>query len=468
MKERRSGYRYEYCALNSVVLFFLMGLGLAVTALAVADSNTVSRRVHGDTITLSQTEKIERTNQVKVDASRLWKTPYGKTYYLKVENADQAFIDNGVLPVATIQTDELLSRAQQVAMKSPAAIADKMVHESLLPTFSHFTGMTRKLLGGSIPANTITGDVGKLSVTRSVNWLASTEEDDIDYLGQELNDQDDSYSGKVKEGVRAVVGGPWFTIVQLYGHYLDQDAANDLSGFKSSGYGLSGALMRPVGDQFLVGAYAGWQTLSADIRHSDGEVTAGTWRLGPTFAWGSGIAHIEGLLTYSWNKVDSKVSGYSGEYKGRQWDTYIRGGVDLSLESVIRGLNVTPEVQLLYSSQNRDSFDWMYNERIKSAESKGWVTRMGGVLSYDRLQFQQPLELTLSLGWQYNQFTTGDMELEGGNAAVVDQYDQHGMYYAVGVDTKINEALNLSLSYDGILSSSALGHYFQAGLKFRF
>ena len=416
---------------------------------------------------MTKTESVVRTMNLNVDRSTLYTTPHGNSYYLKANNVDQTFIDSGVLPVVTISSDELVSRNQQIAMKSPPAIANKMMQEASVSSYSSFTGITRNILSGRIPANSVSSTNDDLfNSTHRATWVASSDSSDVDYLGQD--EETESYGDKIAAGARTVIDSSWFTIVQFYGHYFDQDSMNEMAGFKSSGYGLHGALVRPVGEHFLLGAYLGWQNLSADIRHSDGEIEASTWRIGPTFAWGSGPAHAEGILTYNWHKLTPKVGSTSSEFKSRQWDTYLRGGLDIDLENVARGMTLTPELQLLYSSQSRDAFDWVYNQKIQGADSKGWVTRVGGTLGYDRLQFEQPLELKLSLGWQYNQFSTADLVTGDNQVGGLGEYDKHGMYYSAGVDTRVNETFNVSLSYAGLWSGNALGHYLKAGMEFRF
>lgn len=378
---------------------------------------------------------------LEADYSRIWKTPHGNSRYFKIKNMDGDFIDNNILPVSVIPSSEMLSGNDVSAFISPPAIADKMMQEARLMTYDSFTGMTRSLLKGRVPKNAFVANG---------------------------YDEKDSYSEQIASRVRSVTYGSWFSVFQVSGHFIDQDPMNDLSGFKSSGYGLNGALLCPLSEQWLVGMYGGWQKLSGDLRHTGGSVETGSWKLGPTIAWNAGAIHAEGLLTYSWNKVDNKVKGYSGEYKNNQWDSYLRGGYDLDLKGYTRGLSLTPDMQVLYSSQDRDSFNWAFNSKMNGASSKGWTTRLGGTLSYDRLQFELPLELKVAAGWQYNQFKTEGLSTTAGDYQNNSQYDRHGMYYSAGVDTQINKTVNLNLNYSGLWSSNALGHYLQAGVEYRF
>lgn len=356
-----------------------------------------------------------------------------------------------------------------------------MNQEATFVAYDQFTGVTRSLFRGRIPHDSVVSYHEDLFQTEpSFRWLASNTvagvaeaaekgNQEVDYLGQGEGEEA-SYGSRLAEGAKSMMKGPWVTVFQLYGHYLDQDPVTDLPGFKSSGYGIQGAIMHPAGEVWLVGLYGAWQRLTADIRNSDAEVESGVWRLGPTFALGSGPAHAEGLITYNWGKVDNKNN--SGNYSNRQWDLFVRGGYDFDMEHMARGLTLTPELQALYSNQSRDAFNWQYdNTRINSASSSGWATRLGGTLGYDRLQFEQPLEFKLSVGWQYNQYTTADLETSDGTnngRYGFGEYDRHAMYYAARVDTVLNETFNVSFSYAGTWSSNALGHFLQAGVEFRF
>ena len=139
----------------------------------------------------------------------------------------------------------------------------------------------------------------------------------MDYLGQEKPGREElgqsdvaadhdtfySYSQAVKEGARAFVYGEWFGLMQVYGHFLDQKKVKDMAGFKSNGYGVQMSLLRPVGNEWLIGIYGAWQKLTADLKDFNGEVESGTWRLGPTIAWRHGSLHAEGIVTYNWNTM---------------------------------------------------------------------------------------------------------------------------------------------------------------------
>ena len=426
----------------------------------------VSLSPDGKTLQMSHTKDVLETSVLVADTTRIWKTPHGDTKYFKIKKMDEAFIRDEIVPISVISESEMLSRSGYTGIISPPAIADKVMKEASLTAYDSFTGVTRSLLKGRIPANAIVGGRSDLfKNTPKSQWLASRENEGLNYSDQ---NEGSSYGERVANGARAMTQGPWFTVLQVYGHYFDQDPMNNLAGFKSSGYGLHGALLLPVGDQWLMGVYGGWQKLNADLRHTSGDVEAGSWKLGPTIAWSAGSFHAEGLLTYSWNQIKNKVNHYSGEYKSNQWDTYLKGGVDIDMGGFIGGLSLTPDVQVLYSSQNRDSFDWAFNNKIKSDNTKGWTTRVGGTFGYDRLQFEQPLELTLAAGWQYNQFKTGSLEAGNGEIVEYEHYDRHGMYYSASADTRINEVMNLSLSYAGLWSGNAFGHYMQAGIEFRF
>ena len=395
----------------------------------------------GKTLEMSHKKEVIQTSKLEADTTRIWKTPHGNSRYFKIKNIDGEFMGSNVLPVSIIPGDEILSRSDARAFLSPPAIADKMTLEANLMAYDSFTGMTRSLLKGRVPKNAFVADG---------------------------YDEENSYSEQIANRVRSVTHGSWFSVLQVSGHFFDQDPMNDISGFKSSGYGFNGALLCPLSEQWLIGVYGGWQKLNGDLRHTSGSVETGSWKLGPTVALNAGSIHAEGLLTYSWNKVDSKVKGYSGEYKNTQWDSYLRGGYDLNLESFAPGLSLTPDMQMLYSSQERDSFNWAFNSKMNGASSKGWTTRLGGTLGYDRLQFKQPLELKLAAGWQYNQFKTEGLSTPANDYKNNSQYDRHGMYYSAGVDTRINETVNLNLNYSGLWSSNALGHYLQAGVEYRF
>ena len=442
---------------------------LSSAGIAFGGNSVIVTELNNDNgkLTMSQERKIKQHNEASFNTTVLWEDPIGGGYYLKADDIDPELVKSGEIPVKKIHRSPLVTHTHQVSTKSSLAIADKVTQESLLANLSHFTDIARSLLGGRVPERSIMGHTtdNLFNSEDRVRWIASIDDSDMDsYSGQE---ESDSYGARISDSVNKVVSGPWFTVMQMYGNYFHQDAMDDLSGFKSSGYGLQGGILRPVGDTFLLGIYGDWQHIDADIEGNHGKVEVNPWRIGPALAWGEGAAHVEGVLAYGKRSVSNKLVGYHSEYQDNQWDVYIRGGIDLDLGGVTQGLSLTPDIQVLYSSQNRESFDWG-GERFKEAGAKGWVSRVGGTFAYDQLQFEQPLELKLSTGWQYNQFTTDNLEAESGRAFNIHAYDHHAWYYYAGVDTRVNEALNLSLSYAGTWSAHALGHYLQAGMEFRF
>ncbi len=452
---------------TGVLLSFLPAVFISMSVFAT--ESTHSAAVNDGILKLSETTMKEHYSSIEFDTTRIYTTPYGGKYYIEAVKANEAFQSDPFLPVNMIPIEQFFSSSQLTAMTSHPAVADKIGQEAALASYDSFTTGMRNLLRGRIPPDTIAGTTGNLfGRTSKYSWLASNDEVGVDYLGQEEDEDNSSYATRLAEGAKAIVNGPWFTLVEVYGHYFDQDPMGNLSGFKSSGYGLQGALLRPTGDSWLLGLYGARQSLSADIRYSDGEVETGTWRMGPTFAFGSGAVHAEGLLTYNWNTTDNKINGYKSNYKSGQWDVFLGGGYDFDLEKSVRGLMFTPELEVMYSSQERDGYHWLYNNYIDKGNSSGWTTRLGGSLSYDRLQFEQPLALKVAVGWQYNQYKTDDLKSSNGLHSDYEHYDQHAMYYSAGIDTFLNERLNLSLSYAGSWSRNALGHYLQAGMEFRF
>ncbi|MGB1271911.1 MAG: autotransporter outer membrane beta-barrel domain-containing protein, partial [Endozoicomonas sp.] len=389
LQGRFRGIAVEVGRLNRPNLRMLTGIVPVLFSTGVLNSGfcaTPSPEIHSDpsanTVTLSHTESIPVCSRIVLDTSTRWKVPGSQDTYFKVidrENEDQ-FAKSLRVRTAIIPSAHLLSSAQQISMKSPPVVADKMNQEVTFVAYDRFTGVTRSLFTGRIPHNAIVSYHEDLFQTvPPFRWLASNTLDEndnqaVDYLGQREG-EDTSYGSRLAEGAKSMMKGPWVTVFQLYGHYLDQDPVSDLPGFKSSGYGIQGAILHPAGEVWLVGLYGAWQRLTADMRSSDAEVESGVWRLGPAFALGSGSAHMEGLITYSWGKVDNKDNRYSGNYSNRQWDLFVRGGYDFDMEHMARGLTLTPELQALYSNQSRDAFNWQYdNVRISSASSSGWAT----------------------------------------------------------------------------------------------
>lgn len=287
---------------------------------------------------------------------------------------------------------------------------------------------------------------------------------EVDYLGQD--ETAEVYVLSMSEKAAAFVSGGWFGLLELNGHFYDQDKMNNLAGFKSSGYGIQLGLVRPVCEGWLFGVYGAWQKLGADVKGYNGEVDTGTWRLGPTVAWSRDGFHAEGLLTYNWNTVDSKVARYKSDYKSKEWDAYIRGGYDINLDGVTRGLTLTPEVQLLYASQERDEYNWGMG-MIGKGSSKGWVSRMGGRLTYDRFLMNQPMELKASVGWQHNDYKPDDIDYMNSKHNFKG-YDENAVYYSLGLDTQLSRRFNMNIGYAGTWSENALAHYLRAGVELRF
>ena len=462
-----------------VKLAVLGGLSGFIQPALLADEPEVNFDQQNKTARFKYTETRTDVLDLKIDTSKVWKAPEQDVYYFKAIDVNGDIAGGRFLPIEKIPPSQLVSARKVSAVLSQPAIADRMMHEASLHAYDSFTRLTSSILRGRIPGAALSGspDVG-LYDQPSSHWLAQQEPDAdnaVDYLGQEELGQEDaaadhdtfySYSQAVKEGTKAFIYGEWFGLMQVYGHFLDQKKVKDMAGFKSNGYGVQMSLLRPVGNEWLIGVYGAWQKLTADLKDFNGEVESGTWRLGPAIAWRHGFLHAEGLVTYNWNTIDSKAHSYKADYKSKQWDIYARGGYDFDLNYMSTGLTLTPEVQLMYVNQQRDDFNW-FTQMVKKGKSSGWVSRLGAVLTYERMQFSQPFELKLSLGWQHSDLKTDDLEVEG-KKKKYDYYDQNGAYYSVGLDTFLNERLNMSLGYGGVWMKESLSHHILAGLEFRF
>ncbi len=431
----------------------------------VESSVSSDRDSSSATITYSKTIEAKAT----IDTDKVYQLGKDGQYYYKAKNVDQQIKEGKLVPVQSIPgsvPEMTITPSVPLALNHPA-IADKMMIESSLTAYDSFTGLTRSILKGRIPIVPMSGVEGNLlektpvALLKAENGDASSE---VDYLGQDENT--DSYMKSVSDGAAAFVSGDWFGLVELYGHYYDQDKMKDMAGFKSSGYGIQMGLVRPVSEDWLLGIYGAWQKLDADVKGHNGEVDAGTWKLGPTIAWSKEGFHAEGLVTYNWNTVDSKVTRYKADYKSKEWDAYIRGGYAINLDSVTTGLTLTPEIQFLYASQDRDEYNWSMG-MVGKGSTVGWVSRMGGSLTYDRFQMNQPMELKASLGWQHNDYKPDDVDYMNSKVSYKG-YDENAAYYSLGMGTQLTEQLNMNIGYAGTWSENALGHYLQAGMEFRF
>ncbi|UYM17366.1 autotransporter outer membrane beta-barrel domain-containing protein [Endozoicomonas euniceicola] len=460
-----------------VKLAVLGGLSGFIQPALLADEPQVNFDQQNKTAHFKYTDTRTDVLDIKVDTSKVWKAPEQDVYYFKVMDVNGDIAGGRFLPIEQIPPSQLVSAQKVSAVLSQPAIADRMMHEASLHAYDSFTRLTSSILSGRIPAAALSESRNAgLYDKPSSHWLAQKEPDDaVDYLGQEDLGQSDvaadhdtfyNYSQVVKQGAKAFVYGEWFGLMQVYGHFLDQKKVNDMAGFKSNGYGIQMSLLRPVGNEWLIGIYGAWQKLTADLKDFNGGVESGTWRVGPTIAWRRGSLRAEGLVTYNWNTIDSKSHSYKADYKSRQWDVYARGGYDLDLSHLSAGLTLTPEVQLMYVNRQRDDFNW-FTQMVKKGKSGGWVSRLGAVFTYEREQFSQPFELKLSLGWQHSDLKTADLEVEG-KKKKYGYYDQNGAYYSVGLDTFLYERLNMSLVYGGVWMKESLSHHILAGLEVRF
>ncbi|WP_062263441.1 autotransporter outer membrane beta-barrel domain-containing protein [Endozoicomonas arenosclerae] len=429
--------------------------------------SSVSSDKDGSSATITYSKTIEAKATINTDkVHQLGKD--GK-YYFEATEVDQLIREGKVVPVQAIPgTISAMALTPSVPFAlNHLAVADKMMMESSLTAYDSFTGLTRSILKGRIPAASMSGVEGNLldktptALLKAENGDASS---DVDYLGQD--EDSNSYMKSMTDGATAFVSGDWFGLVELYGHYYDQDKMKNMAGFKSSGYGIQMGLVRPVSQDWLLGVYGAWQKLDADVKGHNGEVDTGTWRLGPTLAFSKEGFHAEALVTYNWNTIDSKVSRYKADYKSKEWDAYIRGGYDINLDGLTSGLTLTPEVQFLYANQSRDEYNWAMG-MVGKGTTKGWVSRMGGSLTYDRFQMNQPLEVKASLGWQHNDYKPDDIEYMNSKYSYKG-YDENAAYYSLGMGTQLTEQLNMNIGYAGTWSENALGHYLQAGMEFRF
>ena len=213
-------HRRTFSVVNPLVLgVIIAAAGTSLQADQSSSSPKVTLSNDGKTLEISHKKEVIKISNLEADTSRIWKTPHGNSRYFKIKNVDEDFINDNILPVSIIPGDEMLSRADANAFLSPPAIADKMMQEASLMAYDSFTGMTRSLLNGRVPSNAFVADG---------------------------SDEDDSYGDQIVSRVRSVTHGSWFTVIQASGHFFDQDPMNDLSGFKSIGYGLNAALFMPL------------------------------------------------------------------------------------------------------------------------------------------------------------------------------------------------------------------------------
>ncbi|WP_257280647.1 autotransporter outer membrane beta-barrel domain-containing protein [Endozoicomonas sp. ISHI1] len=431
----------------------------------VQSSVTSDESGNSATITYSRTMDAKAI----IDTDKVYQLGKDGQYYFKAKNVDQPIKEGRLIPVQRLDNIALadpVTSSIPLALDHPS-IANKMMIESTFSAYGHFTGLTRSILKGRIPAAAISGVEGNLleqtsaTLLKAENGNASAR---VDYLEQDENNE--VFMLSVSERAAAFVSGDWFGLVGLYGHFYDQDEIDNMAGFKSGGYGIQLGLLRPVSEHWLLGVYGAWQKLDADLKDHNGELDTGTWRLGPTVAWSKDGFHAEGLLTYNWNTVDSKVPRYNSDFKSEEWDAYFRGGYDISLDSVTVGLTLTPEVQFLYASQDRDKYSWA-SGMVGKSTNKGWVSRMGVSLTYDSFLMNQPVELKASLGWQHNDYEPDDIEYMNSKHSLKG-YDENATYYSLGIATQLSGQLNMNVGYAGTWSENALGHYLQAGVEFRF
>ncbi len=358
------------------------------------------------------------------------------------------------------EPSESLSKAPQKVAPHPA-IADRMAINAAMHAYDSFTDETRSILSGKRSLSALGNrQANLLQLTPPALLMASADN------GAPQEDERENY---FSETLGTFTAMPWFTVLQVNGYFASQDQGDKAAGYKASGYGVQGGLLTAVGEQWLLGVYMAWQKLNAEVRKAEGEVDMGAVRLGPTVTWYYDAWHVEGLVTYCWNTVNNKYGGLSKEYKSNQWDGYGRAGYDFDLSGLVPGLMLTPELQILYSHQKRKDahLPWLAST-TNNATSKGWTTRLGGQVTYDRLEFQQPVELRVSAGWEHNGFKTGELDRKGFGKLKCEYQDNNSMYFGAGVDTLLNEQFNLCVSYNGNWSSKSYAHFIQAALEFRF
>ncbi len=365
----------------------------------------------------------------------------------------------GVFPI------EELSRVSTKISSAKAphpAISDRMIINTAMDAYSAFTYETLSILNGRRAQAALGGaQANLLQTTHPARLMASIDEGQV----EQQSDDDEGYLTRT---ANMITNTPWFSVFQVYGHFSSQDKDDNAAGYKASGYGLQGALLGTAGEQWLFGVYLAWQSLNAEVRNAEGEIDVGTMRVGPTLAWSDGSWSLQGLITYNWNNIDNKYGGSKSDYKSNQWDGYVRGGYDFDLSGLTPGLMFTPEAHFMYARQTRDNTKSSWLGSQKSATSSGWVSRLGGMLSYDRFEIQQPVELRLAAGWQHNDFKTADLEASKVGKQDCNYKDQNSMYYSAGVDTLLNDQFNLNISYAGNWSSKSYNHFIQAAVEFRF
>ncbi|PJE80945.1 hypothetical protein CI610_00103 [invertebrate metagenome] len=256
-------------------------------------------------------------------------------------------------------------------------------------------------------------------------------------------------------------------LMQLNYGYYSQNETRKTGGFRSHNYGFQSGFMGAVTEDIQLGLYVGWDKSDADIRHTKGTVETMRWALGPVIAWHQNGFRGVGILTYTWVIIDSFFQKQKMDYKSNQWSFMGYGAYDISLSDTVPGLMLTPELQILYSHQKRDAFDSGWLGVTKSAVSQGFVTRLGGSASYQHTEFNRPLALCFSAGWQNNGFKSGDLKTD------TQKFDyknsaENAVYYSWRLDIPLTSYCDAGMGYNGTWCSKAVSHFFYVMLAVHF
>ncbi|MRI31448.1 hypothetical protein EOPP23_00395 [Endozoicomonas sp. OPT23] len=361
--------------------------------------------------------------------------------------------NNQQIPVTETNQQPTASRKPLTPTENQAST---LFSAGLNQTVSVFTTQSMSQHASAI-SSFITGQVlaeARLQDTETTELQAST--------GRMTN----TFASPIREGGVYSYG-------QMYGFKMDQGRVDDTAGFNADGYGIEVGLLKQLTPEWTAGVMIGIQKMDSQFKESLAQLNAQSFRIGPFVAWNSGDWHLNGALTYGITRFNNKRTDpldgtqYHSSLKSKEWTAYASTGYDFSLDDLLTGFILTPNVELIYIHNSVDSFrekgEGKRALKIEKQSSQGWVVRTGMNLIWALPDTECSKQLRAGLGYQNSflkdsKISFGFANQSGIQSLKAGDYGRKSIYYNLGYSQHMKSDQNIHIDYFGSSGNKSQSH----------
>ncbi len=357
----------------------------------------------------------------------------------------------------------------------PKNIATQIILKSINSTASFATATQAKTLFASglneavlaTSTNSMSQHGAAVTGFRTGRLLSQTKLQDFE-SGEMLVSTD-----PVSTNTSLVREGGVYSYGQIYGFKLNQNQVDDLTGFDANGYGLEVGILKQFTAEWSAGIMVGIQKMDSSFKNATGSLSTRNFRAGPFVAWDHESWHLNAALTYGMTDINNKRTDmldgteYKSTPKSTEWTAYASAGYDFSLDNLITGLTLTPNIELIYIHNTVDSFKEKGNGKralkVDKQNHQGWITRTGLNLTWLLPNVESSKQLRAGVGYQKSfledsDISVGFVEQAGIQNLKAGNYGRDSVYYNLGYSQNMNSDQNIHIDYFGSTGNKSQSH----------